>query len=89
MALLASIQPLSILNKTANYMRVSIVRYDLKATDCLARFDLLDSTGVNIYGETISIPSNILSNWGTDDTVIPQAIATLKGLTITGYPTSI
>jgi len=89
MALLVSIQPLSILNKTANYMRVSIVRYDLKATDCLARFDLLDSTGVNIYGETISIPSNILSNWGTDDTVIPQAIATLKGLTITGYPTSI
>ena len=89
MALLVSIQPSSILNKTANYMRVSIVRYDLKATDCLARFDLLDSTGVNIYGETISIPSNILSNWGTDDTVIPQAIATLKGLTITGYPTSI
>jgi hypothetical protein len=89
MALLVSIQPSSILNKTANYMRVSVVRYDLKATDCLARFDLLDSTGVNIYGETISIPSNILSNWGTDDTVIPQAIATLKGLTITGYPTSI
>ena len=89
MALLVSIQPSSILNKTANYMRVSVVRYDLKATDCLVRFDLLDSTGVNIYGETISIPSNILSNWGTDDTVIPQAIATLKGLTITGYPTSI
>ena len=48
MALLVSIQPSSILNKTANYMRVSIVRYDLKATDCLARFDLLDSTGVNL-----------------------------------------
>ena len=45
MALLVSIQPSSILNKTANYMRVSVVRYDLKATDCLARFDLLDSTG--------------------------------------------
>ena len=89
MALLVSIQPTTIMNKTANYMRVSIVRYDLKATDCLARFDLLDSTGVNIYGETISIPSNVLSNWGIDDTVIPQSIATSKGLTITGYPTSI
>lgn len=89
MALLVSIQPTSIMNKTANYMRVSIARYDLKATDCLARFDLLDSTGVNIYGETISIPSNVLTNWGTDDTVIPQAIASSKGLTITGYPTNI
>ena len=44
MALLVSIQPTTILDKTANYMRVSIARYDLKGTDCVARFDLLDST---------------------------------------------
>ena len=89
MGLLVSIQQTSIMNKTANYMRVSIARYDLKGTDCVARFDLLDSTGTYVYGETLSIATNILSGWGTDDTVIPQAIATAKGLTITGYPTSI
>jgi len=89
MALLVSIQPTSIMNKTANYIRVSIARYDLKGTDCLARFDLLDSTGAQIYGDTLRIETSVLSGWGTDDTVIPQAIATAKGLTITGYPTSI
>ena len=35
------------------------------------------------------VPTNVLSSWGTDDTVIPQSIASAKGLTITGYPTSI
>ena len=89
MALLVSIQPTNILDKTANYMRVSIARYDLKGTDCVARFDLLDSTGAYVYGETMSIPSSVLQSWGTDDTIIPQAIASAKGLTITGYPTSI
>ena len=89
MALLASIQSTNILNKTVNYMRVSIARYDLKGTDCVARFDLLDSTGTYVYGETMSIPTNVLQSWGTDDTVIPQAIASAKGLTITGYPTNI
>ena len=89
MALLVSIQPTSIMNKTANYMRVSIARYDLKGADCVARFDLLDSLGVYVYGETFNVPTNVLSSWGTDDTVIPQSIASAKGLTITGYPTSI
>jgi hypothetical protein len=89
MGLLVSIQPTSIMNKTANHMRVSIARYDLKGTDCVARFDLLDSSGVYVYGETLSIATNVLSGWGTDDTVIPQAIASAKGLTITGYPSSI
>lgn len=88
MGLIASIQPVNIMNKTANYMRVSISRYDLKATSCLATFDLLDSNRAYVYGETIQIPSNVLASWGTDDKVIPQAIATLKGLTITGYPNS-
>ena len=42
MALLASITPVSILTKQASYIRASIARYDLTATECYVKYDLLN-----------------------------------------------
>jgi hypothetical protein len=74
MALVASITPISILNKQAIYLSAYVLRYDLQAKNCKVRYELL-STGSG------------LATWGTDDKVIIQSVATDKNLTITGYPT--
>lgn len=89
MGLIASITPVSILNRQASYVRVSILRYDLQATECLVRYDLLDSTTAFVFSETYKLAPSVLQNWGTDDKVIVQAVASDKGLTITGYPTNL
>ena len=86
MALKASIQPVSILNEQAVYLSSYIIRYDLQAINCIARYDLLNVSGSLLYSEDYEVPENVLSNWGTDDKVIIQSIATAKNLTITGYP---
>jgi len=87
MALVASITPVSILNKQAIYLSSYIIRYDLQATQCIARYDLLGVSGSLLYSEDYEVPSAVLATWGTDDKVIIQAIASDKNLTITGYPT--
>jgi hypothetical protein len=89
MALLASITPVSILNKQASYLRASIGRYDLMASECYVKYDLLNSSGEYVFGETYKLSPSVLQTWGTDDKVIIQAIASDRGMTITGYPTSI
>ena len=89
MGLIASITPVSILNKQASYVRVSILRYDLQATECMVRYDLLDSTTAFVYSETYKLAPSELQSWVTDDKVIVQAVASDKGLTITGYPTNL
>jgi hypothetical protein len=87
MALIASITPVSILNEQAVYLSSYIIRYDLQATQCIARYDLLNISGSLLYSEDYKIPEDVLSTWGTDDKVIIQSIASFKNLTITGYPT--
>ena len=87
MALVASITPISILNKQAIYLSSYIIRYDLQATQCIARYDLLGISGSLLYSEDYEVPPSVLATWGTDDKVIIQAISTDKNLTITGYPT--
>ena len=87
MALKASITPVSILNQQAVYLTAYILRYDLQATNCIARYDLLNISSSLLYSEDYEVPQNVLSTWGTDDKVIIQSIANAKNLTITGYPT--
>jgi hypothetical protein len=87
MALVASITPVSILDKQAIYLDAYILRYDLQSTYCMARYNLLGVSGSLLYSEDYKVPENVLSTWGIDDKVIIQSIATDKGLTITGYPT--
>jgi hypothetical protein len=55
----------------------------------MVRYDLLDSTTAFVYSETYKLAPSVLQSWGTDDKVIVQAVASDKGLTITGYPTNL
>ena len=86
MALKASITPVTILNEQAVYLSTYIIRYDLEGKKCVARYDLLNNSGSLLYSEDYNVPENVLTTWGTDDTVIAQSVASDKGLTITGYP---
>ena len=87
MALVASITPVSILNKQAIYLSAYVLRYDLQAINCRVRYELLATGSGLLYSEDYEVPENVLANWGTDDKVILQSIATAKNLNITGYPT--
>lgn len=85
MALKATITPVSFLNDQATYLSTYIINYDLEAVDCTARYDLLNPSGSILYSSDYKVPASVLESWGTDDTVIAQAIANDKNLTITGY----
>lgn len=85
MALKATITPVSILDDQAVYLSTYIIRYDLTATECIARYDLLNISGSMLYSGDYNVPEDVLTTWGTDDTVIAQSVASYKNLTITGY----
>lgn len=87
MALKATITPVSILNEQAVYLSTYVIRYDLQATNCKVRYDLLNISGSLLYSEDYDVPPSVLANWGVDDKVIIQSVASAKNLTITGYPT--
>jgi hypothetical protein len=87
MALVASITPISILNKQAIYLSAYVLRYDLQAKNCKVRYELLSTGSGLLYSEDYDVPESVLATWGTDDKVIIQSVATDKNLTITGYPT--
>jgi hypothetical protein len=87
MALVASITPVSILNKQAIYLSAYVLRYDLQSKDCKVRYELLSTGSGLLYSEDYDVPESVLATWGTDDRVIIQSVATDKNLTITGYPT--
>lgn len=87
MALVASIQPTTILDKQAIYLSVYVLRYDLQAISCKVRYELLATGSVMLYNEDYNVPESVLASWGTDDKVIIQSVASAKNLVITGYPT--
>jgi hypothetical protein len=87
MALVASITPVSILNKQAIYLSAYVLRYDLQSKSCKVRYELLSTGSGLLYSEDYDVPESVLATWGTDDKVIIQSVATDKNLTITGYPT--
>ena len=60
--------------------RISL--YDLDSNRCEIYFKLFNEDGGVYYVETWLPSPSILQNWGTDDTVIFQAIADYKGFTL-------
>lgn len=87
MALKASITPVSILNQQAVFLSAYVLQYDLQATQCIVRYNLLNTSGSVLFNDDYEVPESVLATWGTDDKVIIQSIAAAKNITITGYPT--
>ena len=82
MALSANITPVQIVNQTANILSTYITSYGLNSTNCEAYWWLTNESGAVIYEGKWDVPQEVLSTWGTDDTVIIDALAEAKGFTI-------
>lgn len=82
MALVANIQPIQIIDKTATQLSTYIVNYDLQGKNCSTYWWLTDSTGRCLYEGNYKIPEDVLATWTTNDDIIIEAVATGKGFTI-------
>jgi hypothetical protein len=82
MALSANIIPVQIVNQTANILSTYITNYGLNSINCDAYWWLTNESGAVLYEGSWIIPQEVLATWGTDDTVIIDALAEAKGFTI-------
>jgi hypothetical protein len=82
MALTANITPVQILNQSANILSTYITNYGLNSINCDAYWWLTNESGVTLYQDSWIVPQEVLATWGTDDTVIIDALAEAKGFTI-------
>ena len=82
MALTANITPVQIVNQTANILSTYVINYGLNSTNCETYWWLTNESGAVIYEGKWDVPQEVLATWGTDDTVIIDALAEAKGFTI-------
>lgn len=82
MALTASITPVQIVNQTANILSTYITNYGLNGVNCKVYWWLTNESQAIIYEGSWDVPQEVLATWGTDDTVIIDALAEAKGFTI-------
>ena len=68
--------------KIATRLMTAICFYDMKAQRCNLVFKVANDEDGAYYVETWKVPPSVLENWGTDDTIIIQALADDKGFTI-------
>jgi len=76
------IQPITIVNQTATQLYAYVIHYDLIAQNCVLYWSLNNSDGVSLYSGNWTVPSEILSQWGTDDSIIINSLATANGFVI-------
>ena len=76
------IQPVMIVNQSATQLSAYVIHYDLNAQNCVLYWELKDSMGGTLYNGNWSVPSEILTQWGTDDTIIMNELASANGFTI-------
>ena len=74
--------PTLVEGQIVNRVGARIFNYDLDSNRCEVYFALMNNDIGGYYSETWDIPSSVLNNWGTDDTIIFQAIADYKGFTL-------
>jgi len=74
------IKPKKILNKIATQLDIR-VDLNLNSETSTSFFNLRDDEGGLIYDDIIPIPSEIHSQWGTDDSVIEDYILSELNLT--------
>lgn len=79
----ANISPTIFEGKTITKLFVRINYYDLKSRFCYAFYKAYnDDDGAYFVGNW-QVPEDIVQNWGSDDSIIIQALADDKNLTIT------
>ena len=76
------IQPVSIINQSATQLSAYVIHYDLNAQNCTLYWTLNTADGISLYSGNWTVPAEILAEWGTDDTVIINALAAANGFVI-------
>ena len=81
--LIANIEPVQAPKGIGTKLGATIIFYDMVAKNVTVDYFIFNEGGSYVDHRKLDIvDSNVLNNWGTDDTVIIQAIADLQGYTI-------
>lgn len=84
--LIANTEPIQYFNETAVQVGATVMAYDMVAQNCTLYYVLLDSNESVIYNDKWEVtPTSVLEQWGTDDTILLQALANDKGYIITSF----
>tara|TARA_R110000868_G_scaffold218215_4_gene468427 strand:+ start:294 stop:554 length:261 start_codon:yes stop_codon:yes gene_type:complete len=84
--LIANIEPVQAPKGVGTKLSTAIVYYDMQAQHVIVDYFILNEAGSYVDHQKLEITDqNILSNWGTDDTIIAQAVADFQGYTIISF----
>ena len=78
----SNIEPVLFKDKIATLILARVDFYDLQGQRCILFFKAANNEDGAYYTETWEVPSTTLENWGTDDTILLQALADEKGFVL-------
>lgn len=77
MSFTRNIQPKIVLDLVATKLSCYVINYD--GTTCTLYWCILDNSDTKIYEGNWNVPNQVISQWGTDDNIIIDALASAKG----------
>ena len=83
--LATNIEPVLFEGEIATQLLTRVTFYDMMAQRCSLYFKAVNDSKGAYYTETWEVPPSVLANWGTDDTILVQALADDKGFTIISF----
>lgn len=82
MVLSVQIEPVVIIDKSGTTLSAYVIHYDLSGQNCRLYWYLTDDNGNKLYDGNYDVPSEVLSSWGIDDSLIMSSLATSMGFVI-------
>jgi hypothetical protein len=73
------IEPATGFGKTAVFAEIRLMHYDLANKTASCTFNLSEETGEYFTTKIVNLSAEEISNWGTDDMVLVDAILTKEG----------
>jgi hypothetical protein len=84
--LIANIEPVQAPKGIGVKLGTTITFYDMKAKNVMVDYFLFNESMSYVDHRVLEITDpTVLENWGTDDTIIAQAVADIQGYTITSF----
>ena len=82
MSLSVQVEPVVVINKSGTTLTAYVIHYDLLGQNCSLYWYLNDIDGNKLYDGNYGVPSDILKNWGINDMLIMESLATSLGFVI-------
>lgn len=74
------IEPIIIIDNIATILNCCVINYD--GISCTMWWGLYNSQNCKLIDGNWNVPQSIIENWGTDDSIIIEALAEAKGFKI-------